>query len=112
MKSVHLVHIDDVASAQIFLFESPKSEGRYMCSTVDVTIQEVAKLLSVKYSEHLIPTEFLSKMEKGIPDQLSSKKLVDLGFKFSYGVDEMIDGALQCCKDKGFLSVSLGQFAE
>jgi hypothetical protein len=30
-------------------------------------------------------------------------KLLESGFKFKYGVDEMFDGAIQCCKEKGFL---------
>jgi len=34
---------------------------------------------------------------------LSSKKLVDSGFKFKYGLEEMFDGAIQCCKEKGLL---------
>lgn len=34
---------------------------------------------------------------------LSSKKLLDAGFVFKYGLDDMYDGAVQCCKEKGFL---------
>ncbi|PIA48903.1 hypothetical protein AQUCO_01300059v1 [Aquilegia coerulea] len=102
-ETAHYVHIDDVASAQIFLFECPKSEGRHLCCKFDVTIQEVAKLLSIKWSKHLLPLDFLCKMEEKIPNHLSSKKLMDLGFSFKYNLEEMIDGALQCCKEKGFL---------
>jgi len=35
-----------------------------------------------------------------IPD-LSSKKLIDAGFVFKYGIEEMLDDAIQCCKEKG-----------
>ncbi|KAF5176626.1 Dihydroflavonol-4-reductase-like [Thalictrum thalictroides] len=103
MDTAHYVHIDDVASAQIFLFECPKSKGRHLCCKFDVTIQEVAKLLSIKWSQHLLPLDFLSRMEEKRPNHLSSKKLMDLGFSFKYSLEEMIDGALQCCKEKGFL---------
>ncbi|OMO67738.1 NAD-dependent epimerase/dehydratase [Corchorus olitorius] len=34
---------------------------------------------------------------------LSSKKLLDAGFKFIYGVEDMLDGAIKCCKEKGYL---------
>ena len=34
---------------------------------------------------------------------LSSKKLLDTGFKFKYGVEEMFDGAIKCCKERGYL---------
>lgn len=35
-----------------------------------------------------------------IPD-LSTKKLIDAGFVFKYGVEEMLDDAIQCSKEKG-----------
>lgn len=38
--------------------------------------------------------------EKG---SLSSKKLLDSGFEYKYGLDEMFDGAIKSCKEKGFL---------
>lgn len=34
---------------------------------------------------------------------LSSKKLLDLGFKFNNGVEDMYAGAIKCCKEKGFI---------
>ena len=40
---------------------------------------------------------------------VSSKKLLNSGFKFRYGLDEMFDGAIQCCKEKGILKFNLGQ---
>jgi len=40
---------------------------------------------------------------------VSSKKLQYSGFKFRYGLDEMFDGAIQCCKEKGILKFNLGQ---
>jgi hypothetical protein len=35
--------------------------------------------------------------------ELSSRKLLDSGFKFKYGVNDMYDGAIQSCKEKGIL---------
>ena len=34
---------------------------------------------------------------------LSSKKLLDTGFKYKYGLKEMFDEAIECCKQKGIL---------
>ncbi|XP_021668559.2 vestitone reductase isoform X4 [Hevea brasiliensis] len=34
---------------------------------------------------------------------VSPKKLLDSGFEFKYGLDEMFDEAIQCCKEKGYL---------
>ncbi|RVW41011.1 Vestitone reductase [Vitis vinifera] len=41
---------------------------------------------------------------------VSSKKLLDTGFKYKYGLDEMFDEAIQCCKEKGFSSSCLAQY--
>lgn len=34
---------------------------------------------------------------------VSSKKLLDAGFQYKYGIEEMFDGAIQSCKEKGYL---------
>lgn len=49
----------------------------------------------------------LSEMEEEEPFHLSSQKLLDLGFKFKFGLHEMFDGAVECCKQKGFLLSSV-----
>lgn len=46
--------------------------------------------------------EFLSAILLQIPD-LSSKKLIDAGFLFNYGMEKMIDDAIECCQEKGYL---------
>ncbi|KAL3604020.1 hypothetical protein D5086_004879 [Populus alba] len=99
-----MVHIDDVARAHIFLLEYPEAKGRYICSSDIITIEEMSKFLSAKYPEYSIPTlEYLKDVEGFKIPGVSSKKLLDSGFKFRYGLDEMFDGAIQCCKEKGFL---------
>ncbi|KAJ6407862.1 hypothetical protein OIU84_011216 [Salix udensis] len=99
-----MVHIDDVARAHIFLLENPEAKGRYICSSDMITIEEMSKFLSAKYPEYPIQTlESLKDVEGFRIPGVSSKKLLDSGFKFRYGLDEMFDGAIQCCKEKGFL---------
>lgn len=46
---------------------------------------------------------FLEGIEESKYPGLSSKKLLDTGFKLKYGFEEMFDGAIQCCKEKGFI---------
>uniref|UniRef100_A0A2P2M9A9 NAD-dependent epimerase/dehydratase domain-containing protein n=1 Tax=Rhizophora mucronata TaxID=61149 RepID=A0A2P2M9A9_RHIMU len=102
--NVSMVHIDDVASAHIFLFENANTNGRYNCSAKTVTIEEMQTFLSAKYPEYPIPTLESLKDIRGFKlPSLSSKKLLDAGFKFKYGLDEMFEGAIQCCKEKGYL---------
>nr|GMC90863.1 Vestitone reductase [Ipomoea batatas] len=67
---IPFVHVDDLASAHIFVFEHPNAEGR------------VSKEKGFKY-----PKE-------------SSKKLLDAGFQFKYGLEDMFDGAIECCKQR------------
>ncbi|KAL5859890.1 hypothetical protein ACOSQ4_001186 [Xanthoceras sorbifolium] len=99
-----MVHVDDVARAHIFLLEYPEAKGRYNCSSHTITIQQMSKFLSAKYPEYPIPTaDSLAEIKGYKVPELSSKKLLDTGFKYKYGLDDMFDGAIQCCKEKGYL---------
>ncbi|XP_077235522.1 noscapine synthase SDR1-like [Tasmannia lanceolata] len=108
LKKTPLVHIDDVASAQIFLFECPEAKGRYICSSLSIPIRGLAKFLSTRYPEFEIPPDLLREVEEDEeePIRLSSEKLLNLGFKFKYGLEETYDGAIKCCKEKGFMQLS------
>lgn len=48
--------MDDVARAFVHLFELPEAEGRYICSAVEVTIEELSEFLSKRYPQFHIPT--------------------------------------------------------
>lgn len=99
-----MVHVDDVARAHIFLFEHPNANGRYICSSHIITLEDLAKFLSAKYQEFQIPSLPALKDVKGhLFTDVSSKKLLDTGFQYNYGIDEMFDGAIQSCKEKGYL---------
>nr|AHL46451.1 dihydroflavonol 4-reductase [Fragaria x ananassa] len=103
IKQGQFVHLDDLCQSHIYLYEHPKAEGRYICSSHDATIHEIAKLLREKYPEYNVPTKF-----KGIEDNLtkvhfSSKKLLETGFEFKYSLEDMFVGAVDACKAKGLL---------
>ncbi|XP_019152203.1 PREDICTED: vestitone reductase-like [Ipomoea nil] len=101
---IPFVHVDDLASAHIFVFEHPNAEGRYTCCAVNTTVGELSAFLSTRYShKYNIPLIKVSK-EKGFKyPKESSKKLLDAGFKFKYGLEDMFDGAIECCKQRGLL---------
>ncbi|XP_065859401.1 vestitone reductase isoform X2 [Euphorbia lathyris] len=105
--NVNMVHVDDLVRAHIFLLENPNTKGRYICSSDIISIADLANFLSAKYPEFTIPTiESLQDLIDGSHRKapiLSSKKLKDSGFQFKYGIDEIFDGAIQCCKEKGYL---------
>ncbi|XP_039168101.1 vestitone reductase-like [Eucalyptus grandis] len=99
-----LVHVDDVVRAHIFLFEHPDAKGRYICSSATMTIEEMSKFLSERYPEFQIPSPESLKEVKGPRfASLASRKLLDAGFEYKYGIEDMFDGAIQCCKGKGYL---------
>ncbi|KAL8062501.1 hypothetical protein ABFX02_02G151600 [Erythranthe guttata] len=107
LKDTSLVHIDDVARAHIHVMEYPGAKGRYICSGVEFTIAELSEFISARYPEYkdkmpnedawkdLIPVKFSG---------LSTKKLEETGFKYENGLEEMFDGAIKSCKEKGFLA--------
>ncbi|KAL5728061.1 alcohol dehydrogenase (NADP(+)) [Ranunculus cassubicifolius] len=98
-----MVHVDDIVSAHIYLLECPDAKGRYICSSHKTTLHELIKFLANRYQEFKMPMELLKDMEEIKPFQLTSKKLLDLGFVFKNGLEEMYDGAIQSCREKGFL---------
>ncbi|KAK6918523.1 NAD-dependent epimerase/dehydratase [Dillenia turbinata] len=103
---VSMVHTEDVARAHIFLLEYSDAKGRYICSSDDTSILELAEFLSTKYPEYQIPSAGELKDVKGYGYEQKpnvSKKLLETGFKYKYGIPEMFEGAIECCKEKGLL---------
>ncbi|CAJ1814227.1 unnamed protein product [Sphenostylis stenocarpa] len=97
----HMLHVDDLARAHIFLLEHPNPKGRYNVSPFVVPIEEISELLSAKYPEYKIPSVDELKEIKGAKfPHLISKKLVDAGFEFKYSVEDMFEDAVECCKQK------------
>ncbi|EEF50385.1 cinnamoyl-CoA reductase, putative [Ricinus communis] len=105
VNNFYMVHIDDAVGAHIFLLENPNAKGRYICSSIQMTTHATVQFLASKYRQFHIPAMGdLKEIEESSISKLSSMKLLDLGFKYGFGIEEMFDGAIQCCKDKGFLS--------
>ncbi|CAA7408348.1 unnamed protein product [Spirodela intermedia] len=102
LNPVQFVHLDDLCNAHIFLFENPEANGRYICSSHDVTLTELGRMLKKRYPEFNVPTEFGDKEVFDIVS-FSSKKLTDLGFSYKYSLEDMFDGAIQSCREKGLL---------
>nr|BAF49294.1 dihydroflavanol 4-reductase [Clitoria ternatea] len=103
IKQGQFVHLDDLCLAHIFLFQHPQAQGRYICCSHEATIHDIAKLLNQIYPDYHVPTKF-----KNIPVELeiirfSSKKIMDMGFKFKYSLEDMFTGAVETCREKGLI---------
>ncbi|KAI5666151.1 hypothetical protein M9H77_16004 [Catharanthus roseus] len=102
--SIPFVHIDDVVRAHIFLFENPRAKGRYICSATEITMENLAEFLAARYPQYPIIPHCPSESKASKIPKVSSKKLLDIGFNYKYGLDEMFDDAIRCCKEKGILN--------
>nr|UWK01861.1 dihydroflavonol-4-reductase [Erythronium umbilicatum]UWK01862.1 dihydroflavonol-4-reductase [Erythronium umbilicatum] len=103
LKQIQLVHLDDLCKAHIFLFENPEASGRYICSSYDATIWDLARLMKDRYPQYAIPQEFEGIDDLIKPVRFSSKKLKDLGFNYQYTVEEMFDEGIRSCTEKKLL---------
>ncbi|KAL1820803.1 hypothetical protein ACET3Z_015672 [Daucus carota] len=105
LKGLHgitAVHVDDVCNAHIYLYEHPLAKGRYICSSHSFNIFDIAESLSLKYPGKTIPTEF-GVLDKTFALPCSSKKLMELGFKFAHqnkDAGELCAETIQSCIEK------------
>ena len=51
----NMVHIDDVVSAHIFLYENASARGRYICSSDELSLIGMSEFLSERYPNFQIP---------------------------------------------------------
>nr|BAN62761.1 dihydroflavonol 4-reductase [Tricyrtis sp. Shinonome] len=100
LKQIQLVHLNDLCIAHIFLFEHPKASGRYICSFHDTTILDLARMMKERYPQYSIPQKFEGIDDHIKPVHFSSKKLLELGFKYEYTVEKMFDDGIQSCWEK------------
>lgn len=59
LESIQFVHLDDLCESHIFLFERPEAKGRYICSSHDINIYDLAKMLKNRYPEYNIPQKLV-----------------------------------------------------
>ncbi|KAF8687381.1 hypothetical protein HU200_043070 [Digitaria exilis] len=99
-----VAHIQDACDAHVFLMESPRAEGRYLCVAGGHPMAQIARLLAARYPPFK-PGERLSRdFDASCSSSVvSSKRLLDLGFRFQYGVADVVADSVAQCVDHGFL---------
>ncbi|RLN12560.1 hypothetical protein C2845_PM09G21870 [Panicum miliaceum] len=99
---VPLAHIQDACDAHVFLMESPRAEGRYLCAAGGHPMAEVARLLAARYPPFKLSRDFDASSAAAV----SSRRLLDLGFRFEHGVADIVADSVAQCLDHGFLEHS------
>ncbi|CAN7108410.1 unnamed protein product [Brassica rapa subsp. narinosa] len=95
------VHIDDVASTHILVFEHEAAQGRYICSSNVVSLEELVSFLSTRYPSLPIPKRF-EKLNR-LHYDFDTSKIKSLGLKFK-SLEEMFDDCIASFVEKGYLS--------
>ncbi|CAN1308175.1 Vestitone reductase [Linum perenne] len=105
--NLSMVHVDDVARAHIFLMENPHvTQGRFICSSHAITLEQMHQLLCTRYPNLPLPTleSLKERVMKGRKEpRYSSKKLMDVGFEYKYGLEDIFNGAIQSCRENGYM---------
>ncbi|ONK75259.1 uncharacterized protein A4U43_C03F15010 [Asparagus officinalis] len=83
------VHIDDVASCHIKVYEDDTAEGRYLCTSTVLEGPELAAFLAKRYPWLPISLSFNDYVQKH-PFEYNTSKVQKLGIKFK-GIEEMFD---------------------
>ena len=100
--SVSLVHVDDACAALVFCMEQPSIAGRFLCSAAYPTIHDILDHYGSKYP-HL---DLLREADEVARVQPESNKLGELGFRYKYGVEEILDESIECAVRLGSLDTS------
>ncbi|XBH98124.1 hypothetical protein VPH35_127685 [Triticum aestivum] len=108
--SVPLVHVDDVCAALVFCMERPSPvSGRFLCAAAYPNIHDVVDHYASKYPHGLTSTSSESKQpltEEVARVQPERNKLGELGFRYKYGMEEILDGNVEWAARLGLLDAS------
>ncbi|XP_010915681.1 NADPH HC-toxin reductase 1 [Elaeis guineensis] len=100
--SVPLVHIEDVCEALAFCMEKPSMTGRFLLACAYPSMQVIVDYYAAKYPE----LDVIKEAEgEELSIQSKARKLVDMGFKYGFGVKQILDDSVECAKRLGELTV-------
>ncbi|CAH1444462.1 unnamed protein product [Lactuca virosa] len=102
MGSIGLVHTEDICNAHLYLMEHDQAEGSYICCTNSCTLSQLVHYLAKIYPSPNLHRVVRAEMGSA-PSEISSKKLKDLGFRYKYGLHEVIHQTVDCSIDAGLL---------
>ncbi|CAN8272699.1 unnamed protein product [Cochlearia groenlandica] len=97
-----VVHVKDVAKAQVLLFETHEASGRFLCTNGIYQFSEFASLVSKLFPEFNVH-RFVNETQPGLKScHNAAKRLMELGLVFT-SVEDAVKETVQSLRDKGFL---------
>ncbi|XP_010533838.1 PREDICTED: anthocyanidin reductase [Tarenaya hassleriana] len=100
--SISLVHVEDVARAHVFLAEKETASGRYICCSYNSSVPEIAEFLRQRYTHYNVVSNF-GDLPLKAKLTFSSEKLINEGFRFEFGINEIYDETIEYFESKGLL---------
>ncbi|CAL5054055.1 unnamed protein product [Urochloa decumbens] len=100
--SLPLVHVDDVCDALVFCMEQPSIAGRFLCAAAYPTIHDVAD----HYAKRFPHLDVLRETEAVARVKPEGDKLGELGFRYKYGMEEILDSSVACAARLGSLDAA------
>ncbi|CAL9773221.1 unnamed protein product [Musa acuminata subsp. burmannicoides] len=97
--SVPVVHIEDVCEAHVFCMERESMSGRFLCAVSYPTMQDIVNHYAEKYPQ--LPILIREVEGEGTRIPCSSTKLEEMGFKYKYSVEQILEGSVECAKRLG-----------
>ncbi|XP_020576758.1 dihydroflavonol 4-reductase-like [Phalaenopsis equestris] len=98
--SIPLVHIDDVCEGHILCMENEFISDRYICVSHWLVMQEMVDYYKLKFPNAQVLDEVEGVDARKLP---SSTKLLDLGFKYKYNMEQILSGSVEYAKRLGSL---------
>lgn len=101
--SISFVHINDLCEAHIFLMEQPTVQGRHICCACSLTVYQLADFIHKRYPHLTLQFKSDGEVDNGVFVPASSKKLLNMGFAFKHGVDDIFDETIKWAQSYGLL---------
>ncbi|XP_073025578.1 LOW QUALITY PROTEIN: phenylacetaldehyde reductase [Primulina eburnea] len=96
------VHVQDVAKAQLLLFETPAASGRYLCTNGIYQFGDFANQVSKLFPDFPVH-RFTGETQPGlVACKDAAKRLIDLGLVFT-PIEDAVRDTVTSLKEKGFL---------
>ncbi|KAK3125607.1 hypothetical protein QOZ80_7BG0607280 [Eleusine coracana subsp. coracana] len=100
--AVPLVHVDDACEAHVFCMDRRSIAGRFLCAAAWPNMRDIVDHYRGKHDHGLNPAAKEVEGE-GVRVQAATSKLLDLGFRYRYGAEEVLDCSVECAKRLGVL---------